>query len=146
VIIGITLAIMLVISLISVIAGNSFIGILTENVIETEAIINGSTTIWETVVPDYTFGLDPITGGIVLIVTVATLGALIGIRIVGSGLSESSIKILMTSFFYGGIWTLLSVISANLIIAIEGFGALIYLVLTLLYAIGVVSKFFGGEE
>lgn len=145
-IIGITLAIMLVISLFSVIAGNSFIGILTENVIQSEAIVNGSTTIFETVIPDYTFGLDPITGGIALIVTIATLGALIGIRVLGSGLSEASIKIIMTGAFYAGLWTLLSVISANLIFAIEGFGALIYTVLTLLYAIGVVSKFFGGEE
>ena len=144
--IGITLAIMLVISLISVVAGNSFIGIMTEQVVWTEAIINGTTTVFETTVPDYSFGLDPITGGIVLIVTVATLGALIGIRILGSGLSENSVKILMVAAFYAGLWSLLSVISINLIFAIEGFGPLIYMILTLLYAVGVISKFFGGEE
>ena len=142
--IGITLAIMVVITLFSIISGNSFIGLITETIIDNSVIVNGSTTSLEIPVPEGTFGLDPLTGGLVLITALAILGAVISIQVVGSGLGEGGVRILMISFFYGGLWGILSIVSANLIIAIEAFGLLIYLMLTILYAIGVVSKYFGG--
>ena len=142
--IGITLAIMVVITLFSIISGNSFIGLITETIIDNSVIVNGSTTSLEIPVPEGTFGLDPLTGGLVLITALAILGAIISIQVVGSGIGEGGVRILMISFFYGGLWGILSIVSANLIIAIEAFGLLIYLMLTILYAIGVVSKYFGG--
>ena len=142
--IGITLAIMVVITLFSIISGNSFIGLITETIIDNSVIVNGSTTSLEIPVPQGTFGLDPLTGGLVLITALAILGAIISIQVVGSGIGEGGVRILMISFFYGGLWGILSIVSANLIIAIEAFGLLIYLTLTILYALGVVSKYFGG--
>lgn len=140
--VGATLVIMLVITLFAIIGGNSFISITDTNVINNSIIVNGTTTSFETSV-DTTFGLDPITGGIALIITLSVLGGVIGLRVLGSGLSEASVKIILLAFFYGGLWAILSLLSINLITAIELFGGIIYMFLTLAYAIGVVNKYFG---
>lgn len=142
--IGLTLAIMLIITLISIIGGNSFIGTISENLVDTEAIVNGTTTTFDIVLDDVNFGLDPITGGIALIIALSVVGALIGIQFVGSGLNDSSVRIIMLAIFYGGLWAILSLLAYNLIVAIEVFGGMIYLVLTILYAVGVVQLYFGG--
>ena len=142
--IGLTLAIMLVVTLLSVITGNSFIGIIVENLVDNSLVVNGSTTSLEIPIDDFIFGLDPLTGGLVLITTLAVFGALITITVLGSGMSDNGSRILMVSFFYGGIWGILSIVSYPLINSIEIFGGLLYLMLTMLYAIGVISKYFGG--
>lgn len=142
--IGITLGIMMVLTLFSIIAGNSFIGIITEGLVDNSALINGTTTTFEIPVDDFVFGLDPIWGGLALITALATIGAIITIQIVGSGLSANGTRIIMVSIFYIGIWTILSFLAEPLISSISVFGSLMYLTLTLLYAIGVVSKYFGG--
>lgn len=144
--IGITLAIMFIITLLSVVGGNTFISILHEHTIDSSAIVNGSTTQFEIDYTEQAFGLDPITGGIALIITLAAIGAIIGLQIVGSGLSENSVKIILLSIFYGGLWAILSLLSYNLIVAIDTFGGMIYLVLTILFAIGVANKYFGDKS
>lgn len=142
--IGITVAIMFIISLLSMVAGNSFFGLYLVNLVDTSAIINGSTTTFEIPIGNQTFGLDPMTAGISMIITFVAIGGALGISIFGSGLNTESIKIIMLGIFYISLWTLLSLLASNLIIAIEGFGLMIYLTLTILYALGVISKYFGG--
>lgn len=142
--IGITLTILVVITLFSIISGNSFIAVLTQNIIDNSVIVNGSTTSLEIQLSDATFGLDPITGGIALITALAFIGGAITVQVVGTGLSDNGSRIIMISLFYGGLWFLLSIIASPLIISIQEFGLLIYVSLTLLYAIGVVSKYFGA--
>ena len=142
--IGLTLAFLMIITILSIISGNSFIGIIVENVVDNELIVNGSTTSLEIPIEDIAFGLDPITGGLALITTLAVLGAIITIQVLGSGMSDNGSKIIMVSVFYGGIWVILSLVSYPMIVSIEIFGVLLYLILTILYAIGVVGKYFGG--
>lgn len=144
--IGITLAIMMIVTLISIIAGNQFIGVISEYLVDSESIVNGTTTTFSIGSGDVAFGLDALTGGIALIIALSVIGGILGIQILGSGLNDSSVKIIMVAIFYGGLWAILSVLSMNLIIAIEVFGGIIYLMLTIVYAIGVVGKFFGGGE
>lgn len=144
--VGLTLAVMFIVTLISLIAGNSFSSLFIENIVDTTEIINGSTDFWGNPINDAMFGLDPITGGIALILVLSIIGGAIGIQFLGSGLSEGSVRIILLAIFYGGLWAILSLLSYPLIIAIEVFGVLIYLTLTILYAIGVVSKYFGGGE
>lgn len=144
--IGITLAVMIIITLLSIIAGNSFIGVISENLIDSEAIVNGTSNTFEMIFEDVAFALDPITGGIALIITLAAIGGVLGIQFLGSGLNDSSVRIIMIGIFYTGLWAILSVLSMNLIFAIEIFGGLIYMILTILYAIGVVGKYFGGGD
>lgn len=142
--IGITLAFMLVITLFSIISGNNFIGLITETVIDNNIIVNGSTTSLEIPIDDIVFGIDPFIGGLALITVLAVLGAVITIQALGSGLSEGGSRIIMISVFYGGLWAILSLVASPLIIAIDTFGLLIYLTLTILFALGVISKYFGS--
>ncbi len=143
--IGITLAFLLVITFLSIISGNSFIGIVTENIVDNAVIVNGTTTTLEIPIDDVVFGLDPITGGLALIVTLAVLGGLITVQILGSGMSSNGSRIIMVSVFYGGLWTILSLMSYPMIVSIDIFGVLLYLTLTILFGVGVVSKYFGGD-
>lgn len=142
---GLCLAIMFVITLISIIGGNSFVNILIEHTIDTTAIVNGSTNQFEIDLTQQSFGLDPITGGIALVVAIAVVGGIISIQFLGSGLNDSGVRILLLSIFYGGLWTILSILAYNLIVAIEVFGLVIYLVLTIVYAMSVVGKYFGNS-
>lgn len=141
--IGITLTFLMVITLISIVSGNSFIGVFIDATIDNTLIVNGSTTSLEIPVDIVPFGLDPIVGGLALITALAVFGAIITIQVLGSGLSDNGSRIIMVSLFYGGIWTIMSLVSAPLIISIKVFGSLLYLSLTILYAIGVISKYFG---
>ena len=143
--IGLTLAFLMIITILSIISGNSFIGIIVENLVDNALIVNGTTTSLEIPIDDIAFGLDPITGGLALITTLAVLGALITVQIIGSGMSSNGSRIIMVSVFYGGIWVILSLVSYPMIISIEIFGVILYLMLTILYAIGVVGKYFGGD-
>lgn len=142
-IIGLTLAIMFVITIFSIILGNSLTGLFLENIIDNNQIINGTTDYWGNPVNETTFGLDPITGGIALVVALVIVGAAIGITFIGSGLSDSSQRIILIGVFYIGIWVILSLLSSPLIVSIEIFGLLFYLTLTIAYAYGVVGKYFG---
>ena len=143
--IGLMLAFLLIITFLSIISGNSFIGIIVENVVDNAVIVNGSTTSLEIPIDDSVFGLDPVTGGLALIVAIAVLGALIAPRVLGTGLGDNGTRIIMVSAFYGGIWAILSLVSYPMIIAIDIFGLLLYMSMTILYAVGVVSKYFGGD-
>jgi len=89
------------------------------------------------------FSLDPLLGAIVLVSAVAVAVMLLGLRILGSGLSDDSIRILCVALSYIGIWMFLSVLAMPLLLSIELFGALIYTALTIGYTIGVVEKMSG---
>ncbi len=134
---------MFVITIFSIILGNSLTGLFLENLIDNNQITNGTTDYWGNPINEATFGLDPITGGIALILVLVVIGAAIGVHFVGSGLSESSQRIILVGIFYVGIWTILSLLALPLIISIEIFGLLFYLTLTIAYAYGVIGKYFG---
>jgi len=100
-----------------------------------------------------TFGLNSVTLSVTLIsgfvglfAGLVVLGVLIGadVEILGSTikLSERSQKIAFNSLFYGGIWGLFSVLA---IVGVNGlslfsipiFGAVMYMLLSLVYAVGI---------
>ena len=143
--IALMLAFLMIITFLSIISGNSFIGVIAENIVDNSVIVNGSTTTLEIPLDDTVFGLDPITGGLALITALGVLGGIIAIQVLGSGLSESGSRIIMVSVFYGGIWAILSIVSYPMIVSIKIFGLLLYMIMTILFAIGVVSKYFGGD-
>lgn len=88
-------------------------------------------------------GIDPLTGAISIIVVIATATALLGIQFLGSGLSDNSVRVLITVAIYASIWTILSLLAIPLIKGIEFFGTLIYVGLTIGYIIGVMEKISG---
>lgn len=107
-------------------------------------------TSWES----YTFssdfavkvGIDEYMGALALILALVAVSAVSGVSCLGSGLADPSVRFVMLSVAYGSIWGILSVLAFNLIIAIEVFGAVIYVFLTILYTIGVIQRLAGGND
>jgi hypothetical protein len=140
------IGIMLVLTLLSVISGNDFLGSTWDYGVDIDALINGTTS--DFVIEDQSavFGIDPLQGAIVWIIVIVTIGVAVGIQVLGSGLSDRSVHLLFMGTFYISIWTILSILAMNLIIAIEIYGTVIYLTLTILYAIGSVMSIGGGNN
>jgi len=145
-IIGACLLILTMLSLLSVILGSSFMGIITEQTINNNVIINGSTTTFVIEGTDFFFTIDPIAGMIANIVAWTSLACLIGIKVLGTGLSDEAVRIGALAIIYTAVWTLLSTLAIPLMFQIEVFGALIYVSLTIAYTVGVIQKIAGGKD
>jgi hypothetical protein len=85
--------------------------------------------------------MDALSGTLLIIIIAITIVAVIGLRIFDSGLSEHSIKVISTGLLYGGIWLSLSVLGYGMLNAIPVFGSILWVILTLMYSIGVINKF-----
>lgn len=88
-------------------------------------------------------GIDSITGALAIIVALVGLAVLVGVQVFGSGISEQSVKTIIVITGYATLWGFFSFLSLNLIISIEVFGWIIYLILTIIYVIGVMGKISG---
>jgi len=65
-------------------------------------------------------------------------GALIGIQIWGTGLSDESVRMMAGAIIYGTIWTSLVILGKDMIQTIPVFGVSIVILLSVLYVIGVL--------
>jgi len=92
----------------------------------------------------FTIDFEMTIGLIVIIVSALFLG-LIGIKVLGSGLSEHSVKIIWNGLIYYGLWGVFSAFAINAFFAIPIFGAFFWFVLTFIYTLGLLSKM-GGKE
>lgn len=139
-IIGICLGILILISFISVIFGNSFIGLQSSIGIDSTAIVDGesSTFIIENI--PYTLNIDSLTGLLVILTILITLSAILGFNLLGSGLNSTSTHIITVLTAYISLWTIFSLLSFSLIVSIDTFGGLLYIGLTVGYAYGVIQN------
>ena len=147
-IIGISVLIMTVLSLFSLLLGENLIGNTINVLVDNTALINGSTTTFVVSAEDILFQVDTsvlINAGIALIVAVGFVATITGVQVLGSGLNAQSARVLIIIAGYTGIWTALSIVAFQLITSIEVFGSLIYIAITIGYAVGVVQKLSGGE-
>lgn len=139
-IIGISLGIMVVLSVLSIILGGSFMSIDFETR-WVRAITQGASV--KTRFNNFTFSIDEFDGMLVIITVIILLASLVGIKVLATGLSDSSVKVVTVATAYGGIWAVLSVLSGAMIKDISVFGALIYITLTIAYVIGIIQKHVG---
>ena len=140
------LTILLVVTLLSIVSGGSFISGITEGDIYNEIVINGTTTTVEYSSTDLTFAIDPLLGGLVILAVVITIAVIIGIQVLGSGLSPSSVSTIRTAVMYTGLWVTLSLTASPLIESISTVGSIIYISLTIIYIIGVFQRITGGGD
>lgn len=93
-----------------------------------------------------TFNLTLMGGFITLFTVIIAIGVLSGLNISVFGstvqISERSQKLLYNSTFYGGIWGIFSVLATTGInglglFSIPVFGAFFYIILTLIYVLGI---------
>ena len=143
--IPICVGIMLMLTLVSIISGNSFIDAGIDTTVDTEALLNGTTSEFGIPSDTLSFSIDPLQGALVWIIVIVALGVAVGIQVFGSGLSEKSVHLLFMGTFYISLWSILSILAMNLLTSIAVFGSLIYLVITILYAIGCIIQIGGGS-
>lgn len=84
--------------------------------------------------------IDQFEGAIIILIVVVMIVCVIGIRIWNSGLSDSSIRTYTVIIFYASLWGIFSALAYDLIVAIEQFGAFLYIFMTILFVIGVFQK------
>jgi len=136
-----TLTIMFVLVVFNIILGGGYItSEPTTMIIDTNILIDGVSSTYEAESDAYIFEISELEGMIILLTTITTIATFTGIQVLGSGLSDSSVHTLVIVAIFSGIWIILSVLVAPLVWSIEIFGTLIYVLLTIAYAIGVVQK------
>lgn len=142
----ITLMVMVLLSIFSLILGSDFIATVQNIEVDNISIINNETSTFLVEAQDVIFQIDTttlMTAGISLLITIGIVAGFTGISFLGSGLNAESVKIIISLTAYIGIWTTLSIITFSLIIEIAVFGSIIYIGLTIGFAIGVIKKLSG---
>lgn len=89
------------------------------------------------------FDMGGSIGVIALLVVIVGLSAIVGFKILGSGISEWSVSAILKGGMLISVWTIFSAISMKLIVGVPFFGAILYFLLTVAYAIGVLGSFGG---
>lgn len=138
---GIPLFIMVFLAIFSVVAGSDWGQDLIDYGTNSYAEAPDGSGTFSTGSESTLFGMDALSGTLLIIIIAITIVAVIGLRIFDSGLSEHSIKVISTGLLYGGIWLSLSVLGYGMLNAIPVFGSILWVVLTLMYTIGVINKF-----
>lgn len=91
------------------------------------------------------FSMGTSLGIIGLVVAVIALAAVVGLKIVGSGIGEFSSRTIVLATGFVTMWGLFSVLAIGGITSIPLFGSVFYFFLTGLYTIGVLDIVGGGE-
>ena len=143
-IVGITLAIMLLLTILSIVFGQTFGSGIIDTTTEGTTLINGTSTTVVLTQGDVLFSIDAIEGAIPIMAVMLIAVVLLGITALATGLSPQTVKIATFLIFYIGIWVLLSINAEPLIRSIDIFGGLLYVVLTIGYTIGVFQNMSGG--
>lgn len=135
-----TLSILIIIALFSMLIGGS---LETQNaeLININGTSAGSQSNFDLFNLSSQFYIDGLAGMIVIIIVIIAIACLVGLRIFSSGLSENSVKMLTLGITYIAIWSIFSTLAYPLIISIETFGLIIYLILSIGYVIGIIQKF-----
>lgn len=141
-----SLFIMLVLTVFSIVLGSGWASSPINLTVDNDAIVNGSSSSFIIEGEDLIFNIDPLTGAIAIIAVIGVIAIVAGLQILGSGLSDTSIRMGVLATVYTGIWVVLSVLALSLIFSIEVFGAIIYITLTLVYVVGVIQKMAGGND
>lgn len=135
-----TLTVMFILVVFNIIFGGTYIGTTTTLLIDSEVLIDGISATFKIESTQFLFEIDELEGMIILLTTIISIATFAGVNILGSGLSDTSVRTITIVSIFAGIWIILSVLIAPLIWSIEIFGALIYILLTMAYVIGVVQK------
>ena len=86
----------------------------------------------------YTFDIWDNSGFLLILTAAIAIGVVAGVNFLGSGLSDTSQKMLFDSVLFGGIWACLSVASVDFMF-VNTYTSLLWLILTMVYIIGVGS-------
>lgn len=77
---------------------------------------------------------------IALLVTTLALGAVVGINVLGSGLSQFSVKSIVVISVLMSVWLVFSTFGVSVFNTVPYFGLVLYFVLSLVYTFGVFQE------
>lgn len=115
-----------------------------------EITVNGTTT--NVTIPGsgvQTFNMSGIQMALVILFSAIILGTVTGIHFLGSGLSDTTQKIIFNSVIYLGLWGIFSILAYDLLSDMStelGFGILLWMILTIVYIIGFAQTIQGGAS
>ena len=135
---------MIVLVVLNIILGGSYISTSNSLFLDLEALVDGISTTFTTSSGTIVFGIDEFEGMIISLSAIIAIATAFGINVFGSGLNETSVRTITIVSIYTGIWIILSIIVHNLIVMIEFFGSLLYILITIAYTIGVIQKVVEG--
>lgn len=102
--------------------------------------INGTDTQYTQAGSEYAITITETLGLMAIIAVCEIVGTIAGINVLGSGLSDTSVRIIYKTMGLTILWTVLSVPNILLLLLIPySLGMLFYLVISLIYAIGVIQ-------
>lgn len=96
--------------------------------------------------PDITLKVDSLTSALVILTVGIAAGIIAGIRFFGSGLSIYSQNLIFKTVTFFGLWAIISIMASDLIFSIDIFGVLIWLGLTLIFALGFILHIQGTGD
>lgn len=80
-------------------------------------------------------------GFLALVIGVMALAAIVGLRVLGSGISEESVSAILKGGAFLAIWAVFSVLALDLItVAGDLFLPIVYFVLTAVYTLGIINQ------
>lgn len=115
---------------------------------EVTAIIRLDGDIWEQleIMEGKGFALDPNYIWIGILVGIITMALLVGVKVFDSGLSDSTVSMVVMVSSYYLVWMLLSIGSSGLIRGVPMIGLPIWVGLTFMYTLGVMGNLNGDGE
>jgi len=102
-------------------------------------IVNGTESTLEYEGSNLIFGISLTEGIMASLVAIMAFGGAIGIKVLDSGISEFSQKIIFNGSFYGGLWAIFSILSYGLISAIPVFGWFLWFIISLIHLLGIIQ-------
>lgn len=101
---------------------------------------NGSSTSAEMEGYSMSVGIDPLYGVFVVLIASVAIAVVAGIQVLGSGLSEFSVKMVVKTGLFYCFWLFFSLFAVEAYALFPfGFGWLMYVTMTVVYSFGVVD-------
>jgi hypothetical protein len=86
------------------------------------------------------FDIWGLQGALIILIAAVAVGTVAGINILGSGLSDTSQRMIFNSVLYIGLWAVLTVVTSTLVFGSGIIFLMLYIVMTIMFVIG-----FAGE-
>lgn len=101
--------------------------------------VNGTSTSLGFNIADFTLSFDLETSMIAILASFIIVAVVVGLNIVGSGMSDFGGKAVYTSLIMMAIWAIATGLCSEMFFAIPVFGLLLYFGLTVTYGMGIVE-------
>lgn len=104
----------------------------------------GTTNIDVEGIVDADIDINGMTAGIALLIAALAVGVVAGIKVLGSGLSDLSQRMIFLTVVYYGIWSIFSVFAWDVISDMLTLGIMLWLVMTISYTLGFAKEVTSG--